>query len=990
MTTLDWQASPFPDLNPVSIERTPAELFCALALADPDAPVVLDGTTRTNRAELALRIGGLAERIAETAAPDGPVALLQSNGVDAVAAWFACELAGRPLLLLEPHNPPTRNAELIALAGATILLHDAGTIDLLLPRGIDGPVAIVPDGRCAPIRPDEGLAPTAPAFLFPTSGSTGTPKLVAYAARTFQAKLQASIHCMRIGLGDRVLIAGSHGNFGFVHHALAFMLAGGSLCLFDVGNAGLSSLSSAILLQDVGHVRFTPSLFRIMATMPAARPALQRLNGIRFSGEPLLWSDVMLARRGVRPDCHIQNVYGSTESAIFLWTDDRALPPGEGVAPIGAIYPGWSFAIVPDEDVPAAARIEGRLLTRSPHQALGDWNRGRIDGSRFPTDPAATGQRWFDTGDIVRQVGNGPVEMIGRDDRVVKVNGFRVGLAEVEGHLRAMPGCTAAAVVATERDGRTMLCGYFIRDTDAVPIDARTWLRTRLPAPMIPQRLHRMDVLPLLPGGKLDYRQLAALSAQDDTGDVGVPPPGQPEDPAAKLRAIWNAVLPSPSIGAGGGTNLSNHLDFFSRGGDSLRLLQLHLSIEQTFERSIPAQQFLQLPTLAGLAKLLGIVLDDDSVPRPPDGSVHFRRVRPGIAGNPVILVLPGIYGGSEAHILVEANAFTGFDLWACDAALSGDLLVDGDRMIRTAHTIAEAILAADGPMPMVLFGYSAAGYLAWLVDRMLPGRTRRIIAIDVPPLHRLPEHASPSLHDAIRIGEGGGALLLVRRMTPPTMPHPEIKRLCWTPLDRLAATVVVDELDHGAMGSAGLFAEIDGVMTAFAKGETLPDVLHRDGRDTFGAQVFAMLKDAAPPDPVALARLMAEPPMIGRRLALAGLCHLAIRHARHADTLVFAQRIVKSCPLWVEAHYLVLALKRASDTPSLSVPAGVAVLGTTQAMDHALGSRAGSAVRRRVRRFHALGLVLYRGRGLIRFDRNLRVRITTMLHRLRADRWDR
>lgn len=42
-------------------------------------------------------------------AASGPVAILQSVGVDAVAAWCACALAGRPLLMPEPGNPPPQS-----------------------------------------------------------------------------------------------------------------------------------------------------------------------------------------------------------------------------------------------------------------------------------------------------------------------------------------------------------------------------------------------------------------------------------------------------------------------------------------------------------------------------------------------------------------------------------------------------------------------------------------------------------------------------------------------------------------------------------------------------------------------------------------------------------------------------------------------------------------------------------------------------------------
>ncbi|MFM8360265.1 MAG: hypothetical protein ACKOET_17085, partial [Verrucomicrobiota bacterium] len=53
--------------------------------------------------------------------------LVPSAGLDSVASWFACALAGRAFLLLEPDHPPARLRELIELAACPLVLGDPKT-----------------------------------------------------------------------------------------------------------------------------------------------------------------------------------------------------------------------------------------------------------------------------------------------------------------------------------------------------------------------------------------------------------------------------------------------------------------------------------------------------------------------------------------------------------------------------------------------------------------------------------------------------------------------------------------------------------------------------------------------------------------------------------------------------------------------------------------------------------------------------------------------
>ncbi len=922
-----WQSSPFAEPNPASLDRTLIEVLSDLALTHREKTAVIHGARRFSFGELASRVGGLAQQILAANPPPGPVALIQSCGVAVVAAWFACSLAGRPLLLLEPQNPPERNRLLMTLAGATLLIHDDAVRDSL-PTAMNGLLSMVPDSRLAPLVTGTELNTDAPAMIFPTSGSTGEPKLVVYAARTLLVKVQASIGLMGARSGDTVLIAGSHGNFGFLHHALVFLLAGGTLCLFDVRALGLAALFKTIRDHGVGHVRFTPSLFRTAARLEP-NDGMRALRGVRFSGEPLLWNDVTLARQLLDPHCQIQNVYGSTESAIFIWTDDRTITDGRAVAPIGQVYPSFDFAIEADDDAePPNGIREGRLFIRSRHQALGDWQEARVDGSRFPADPAVDGMRLYDTGDIVRQEPNGDLTMLGRADRIVKVNGYRVSLAEIEAHLLAMPGCAQAAVIERRGPSGTSLAAFVTGQPGTHGrFDGRRWLATRLPAPMVPAQVFELDALPLLPGGKLDYRRLSsdldeliAVAAISPVDDLAAPP----STDLARLRALWNEVLQRPA-----GDDDDPDQDFSDLGGDSLQMLSLRVGFERLLGRPIDDQAFLKRPTLRRLAELAGI--EGLAEPRHPteDGVLSFRCVQPATGpSRGVALAMPGWGGGGMLDPWLTAGAFTGFDVWACRLSLASGNVMQAERWLQVAEEIAAAVARGACPAPKLVFGYSIAGYIGWLVDRLLsdsPLRPQAVICLDTLTMHRIKRFQSLRLRRLLTATAQSvpGRMLLIRRAPLSGLTSPSLEQICWAPADADLQTVLVRTLEHCDMESPAVLTAVNPAIRRFLEDRTPSGMVNEApiAVDTYSGQLFELISEGTRAPQTQIDRILKERPKSGTNLSIFAVRYIAIAHGEIHAARALIEEMLELHPKSLKLKYALFGLSNSRRSRKL-IPA--------------------------------------------------------------------
>jgi acyl-coenzyme A synthetase/AMP-(fatty) acid ligase len=109
------------------------------------------------------------------------------------------------------------------------------------------------------------------------------------------------------------------------------------------------------------------------------------------------------------------------------------------------------------------------------------------------------------------------LRVLGRADRQVKINGNRVEPAEIETILRAEPGVTDAAVVASIVVGGVTLHGFVaatVVDRTALIAALRKRLSTGMPMALRPARLTVLDRLPMLPGGKIDLVALAQRASR--------------------------------------------------------------------------------------------------------------------------------------------------------------------------------------------------------------------------------------------------------------------------------------------------------------------------------------------------------------------------------------------------------------------------------------------------------------------------------------------
>lgn len=486
-----------------------------LAAGQPDSLAADDGVHRFTHAafyDAVCRLGGALRQVAW---PEGAVGVLVPGDARYLVAMLGCLAAGRPCMLLGPHQPGPFLARAVAAAGLVGVVAADGLAALL--GGAVPVLDLEPALLAGEVSDPVLLDPAAPAFIVSTSGSTGAPKAVVQVQRTMLSNYASRIRDLRIGPHDRVAVIGPPGTAGALSQRFYALLAGAGLVLLDPHALGLGVVLERLRLAGATVLHATPRLLTSLAGLPAARAAFAGLRLVMLGGDVLLHADLATIRRALPAGCRVQYGLSLSESArVAGWL----VPEQDGHDTVrvasGYLNPGVEVAVLNEAGGPAGVGEAGELLVRTPFAAAGDWVGGRVVAARFPTDPDNPGKRIFRTGDIGRIAPDGVLVVLGRRDRMVKIAGQRVEPATIEMAMRALPGIADAAVVACHAGGEVRLAGFVVPAPAAeeVPLrEVRAALRAALPAAMVPAILRAIEAIPLTPAGKRDDAALAALAA---------------------------------------------------------------------------------------------------------------------------------------------------------------------------------------------------------------------------------------------------------------------------------------------------------------------------------------------------------------------------------------------------------------------------------------------------------------------------------------------
>jgi amino acid adenylation domain-containing protein len=505
--------------------------------------LVVDGHTLTyaELGETARRIAATLQRCTPDTTPPF-TAVLAHRSHSAFAGILGALMAGHGYVPLNPSFPLGRTKQMLDSAGCRAIVVDAASLPQLgeLLEATDTPtLVVVPEvSDVTALRQrwtqhafagaddlDEGHAwrapatePNAIAYLMFTSGSTGTPKGVMVTHRNVRSFVEYMVARYEVDETDRFSQMFETTFDPSVFDMFVCWEAGA--CLYCP--SAKDAVSPGRFIQDAGLTIWfsVPSRAVLMKRLGLLKPGrYPTLRLSLFAGEPLPAS-LVTAWAAAAPNSVIENLYGPTELTIactyYRWDDDTS--PGQcelGITPIGAPYPGMTVLVVDEELREVAPGTAGELLMSGPQMALGYWKDPSRTADAFVRPPGHH-ETYYRTGDRVRRpFGDGPLTHLGRVDAQVKIRGHRVELGEIEAVVRAVSGLDGVVAVPWPRtesgyDGVEVFVEADVADAASI----RAAVTARLPAYMVPRRIHVRDRLPRNGSDKYDRIAMTTMLAE--------------------------------------------------------------------------------------------------------------------------------------------------------------------------------------------------------------------------------------------------------------------------------------------------------------------------------------------------------------------------------------------------------------------------------------------------------------------------------------------
>lgn len=400
---------------------------------------------------------------------------------------------------------------------------------------------------------------------FFTSGSTGWPKGCVCTRFALATYALARNEADSIDSTSRIVCCSAHTFDPSIGDAAQASASGATLCV-STARINATPLSTFLRAARPSHVTSTPALWASLEGDPPDSLRLVSLGGERMP------DDLVMLCAAARYE--LRCVYGVTECCVYQTTALAQPGVSTGKPLRGTKLRIVDFARRPLGEVGAVGEI-----AIGGDQVFGAKYLGSEDMARFATIDS---ERYYLTGDNGRLGTDGVLEIFGRLDDQVKIDGVRIELGEVESLFarhtkRLVRSCRA---VKLEQHSGVGIVAESALGSDRLVERALAAAALSLPRRLRPRRLAilpaSVEAWPKTRNGKTDRVALLSFFGNPRRNEDAVVPLKTPTENA--VSRCWRELLLSPEERDAVPASATD--DFVAMGGDSLTALRAARRLE--------------------------------------------------------------------------------------------------------------------------------------------------------------------------------------------------------------------------------------------------------------------------------------------------------------------------------------------------------------------------------------------------------------------------
>lgn len=488
------------------LEQTSARLPQKTAITDKKRTLTFSALRdEAQHIGMSLALAGLFKR---------PVVIFLDKSVECVAAFLGTAYSGNFYTPIDTNMPEARIEKILSVLEPAGIITDESHKEQAAAFAGGAQLFVYEEMQQNFI--DESYLKTVAAkvidadvlYVFFTSGSTGTPKGVIVPHRAVIDFTEWGAETFQM---DEKHILGNQGPLYFdlsIFDVYQMLKTGAELHLIPENLFMFPPmLLNYIKKNHINTIFWVPSALCIVANAGVfSSIKLPDLRKVFFCGEVMPNKQLNIWRSAF-PDVMFVNLYGPTESvdACTYYIVDRPFLDDEPL-PIGFPCKNTDLFVLDENDCLVEGNAIGELCVRGTCLAYGYYRQSEKSAISFVQNPLNQEYSEFvyRTGDLVHYNERGELMYVSRKDFQIKHMGYRIELGEIETAASALPGIMMNCCLYDMEKSSIVL--FYTGELQEKEILSE--LKTILPAYMLPQRIYKLEIMPLNLNGKIDRTAL--------------------------------------------------------------------------------------------------------------------------------------------------------------------------------------------------------------------------------------------------------------------------------------------------------------------------------------------------------------------------------------------------------------------------------------------------------------------------------------------------
>ncbi|MBE5890207.1 MAG: AMP-dependent synthetase [Lachnospiraceae bacterium] len=439
-----------------------------------------------------------------------PVVVFMNKHPKEVTAFFGVITGGDYYVPIDEEMPASRIQLILDNVQSPVIICDEVCAEKAKAFQFSGEVVLYDDIAKTPVDAEalkkiyDKAIDTDPIYIVFTSGSTGVPKGVCACHRSVLDYIEQLSETLGF---DEDTVFGNQTPLYF------------DACLKELYptlkfGATTYLIPRALFMQPIKLVEYLNqykintvcwvvsalTMISAFGTFKTVQP--KYLRNIAFGSEvfPIkqfrIWKEVL-------PEASFTNLYGPTEGTgmCCFYHVDRDFELDE-VIPVGRPFKNTEIILLTDKNERAADGEVGEICIRGTSITLGYYNNPEKTAEAYTQNPLNPHypELIYRTGDLGKFNERGELVFVSRKDYQIKHMGHRIELGEIEANVNMVDAIKFSGCIYDTVKGKIVL--YYVGDISEK--DLTLSLKEKLPRYMVPNKIIKLDEMPLTANGKID------------------------------------------------------------------------------------------------------------------------------------------------------------------------------------------------------------------------------------------------------------------------------------------------------------------------------------------------------------------------------------------------------------------------------------------------------------------------------------------------------